>query len=107
MRKSGRAPVTLSPEARAWWKELVEAFEIEDAAGQLLLQTAMEAFDSMREAEQIIKRDGPTIKDRFGQVRLNPAALLLRDSRTALLRSLKALNLDIQTPGPIGRPTTI
>jgi len=83
---------------------LVEAFEIEDAAGQLLLQTAMEAFDSMREAEQIIKRDGLTIKDRFGQVRLNPAALLLRDSRTALLRSLKALNLDIQTPGPIGRP---
>jgi P27 family predicted phage terminase small subunit len=104
MKKSGR---TLSPEAKAWWRELVEAFEIEDAAGQLLLQTAMEAFDAMREAQTLIERDGLTLKDRFGQVRLNPAALSLRDSRTALLRSLRALNLDIQTPGPIGRPTTI
>jgi hypothetical protein len=101
MKKSGR---TLSPEAQAWGRELVDAFEIDDAAGKLLLQTALEAFDSMRQAQTLIERDGLTLKDRFGQVRLNPAALALRDARTALLRSLRALNLDIQTPGPIGRP---
>jgi P27 family predicted phage terminase small subunit len=102
MKKS--TPKKLSAEARRWRKKIIESFELDDDAGMLLLQTAMEAFDEMRRAQNQIAQDGAVVKDRFGQLRQHPAALNLRDSRTAMMRSLKALNLDIEQPGPIGRP---
>jgi hypothetical protein len=43
-----------------------------------------------------------TIADRFGQQRQHPATLVLRDSRNLMLRSLKALNLDISPGNPLG-----
>ncbi len=82
----------------------MQGFEITDDAGLLLLTQAMESFDRLREAQAILATEGITIKDRFGQVRQHPATLVERDAKNMLLRSLKALNLDIQPPGPIGRP---
>ncbi len=87
-----------------WWKRLTAAYDLEDDAGALLLQTALEAFDQMRAAEKIIAAEGITFKDRFNQVRQHPATLIQRDARTAMLRGLKALNLDIEPAGEMGRP---
>jgi phage terminase small subunit len=56
----------------------------------------MEAFDRMRQAQALIKKEGITIVDRFGQMKQHPATLIERDSRTAVARGLKALNLDIE-----------
>jgi P27 family predicted phage terminase small subunit len=105
MKKSGTNPPRgLSPEAEAWRRKIVEGFEIDDNAGALILTTAMEALDRLRQAQKLIDREGITTTDRFGQVKQHPATMVERDSRTALLRSLKALNLDIEAPGEIGRP---
>jgi P27 family predicted phage terminase small subunit len=93
-----KPPAGLSAEAKRWWSQIVEQYEVDDAAGFLLLVTAMESFDDMRKAQAILERDGMTIKDRWGQQRQHPASLTLRDSRNLMLRSLKALNLDV-TPG--------
>ncbi len=94
----------LSHEAETWRQKIIEGFEIGDDAGLLILMTAMEAFDRLREAQEILKREGITTTDRFGQVKQHPGTMIERDARTALLRSLKALNLDIVPPGEIGRP---
>jgi phage terminase small subunit len=102
MKKSKpKPPETLSDEA-GWWKRIIETFEVDDPAGYLLLGTALEAFDDLRAAQAILEKDGPIIQDRWGQKRQHPATLVLRDSRNLMLRSLKALNLDITAGAPLG-----
>ncbi len=87
---------TLSPEAADWWSKIIDEFSIDDVAGLLLLQTALEAFDRMRQAQEIIKTDGAAIKDRFDQIKSHPQLTVERDSRAAMIQALKALNLDIE-----------
>ena len=99
-----KPPSGLSAEAEVWRKKIIEGYEITDDAGLLILMTAMEAFDRLRECQRVLASEGLTCTDRFGQTRAHPLTAVERDSRTALLRSLKALNLDIEAPGPIGRP---
>ncbi len=103
--KPENPPKTLSAEARTWWKKLVKEYEIGDPAGFLLLQTALEALDGMRGAQQAIADDGATIKDRIGQLRAHPIITVERDARDAMLAALKALNLDVEpVRDRIGRP---
>lgn len=107
MKKSGQSkpPKRLSVEAQEWWRNLLEEYGIEDEAGRLLLQTAMEALDRMRLAQNAVKRSGATYKDRFGQPKPHPLLSVERDARAAMLAALKALNLDLEPlrDGP-GRP---
>jgi len=91
-----KPPKTLSAEASRWWKKLTEDYEICDEAGFLLLQTALEAFDRMREAQAVITREGLTVKDRFDQAKAHPLTVVERDSRAQMLAALKALNLDLE-----------
>ena len=88
------APKHLSSEAKKTWQKLSDEFNIDDNAGLLLLQTAMEAFDRMRQAQAQIRADGMTISDRFGQPKPHPLLITERDARSALLAALKALRLD-------------
>ena len=104
MKNSASAPKHLTPEARRWWRQLAGEYEIEDEAGLLLLGVAMEAFDRLRQAQEILAKEGLIEKDRFGQKRPHPAGVIERDARTAFLRALKQLNLDVELPGPVGRP---
>jgi len=106
MKKTGRkAPETLSAEARDWWQKLQREYAIEDQGGLLLLQTALEAFDRARQAQQDIDRDGLLMVDRFGQTKSHPLLGVERDARAQLITTLKALNLDVEPlrDGP-GRP---
>lgn len=97
MRKTApKVPPGLSASAAAWWKKLLIEYEIADAAGLLLLETALQAFDRMHEARALIVKHGSVTIDRFGQLRANPASTVERDSRSAMLSALKALNLDLE-----------
>ena len=98
-----KPPATLSAEAKGWWKKIVNEFEVDDPAGFLLLDCAMRSFDDMQAARAILQRDGLTITDRWNQQRQHPASLVLRDSRNLMLRSLKAMNLDIAPTSPLGK----
>jgi P27 family predicted phage terminase small subunit len=106
LRKSNnRAPNGLSSEARALWRRVVAEYDLRDEAGLLLLRTALEAFGRMKEAQSIIKRDGPVVYDRFKQPKAHPLLTTERDSRAAMLHALKALNLDLEPlKGAPGRP---
>lgn len=94
--KPPNPPKSLSTEARKWWRKLVAEYEITDPAGLLLLQTALEALDRMRGAQDAITTEGVTVKDRYGQLKAHPAVSIERDARAAVLAALKALNLDLE-----------
>lgn len=88
-------PSHLSEEAAKWWRTFTDTWELDDAS-LLILETSLEAFDRMRDAQKQIKEEGATIKDRFGQTKQHPACLTERDSRSAMLRGLKSLGLDLE-----------
>ncbi|MET4808336.1 P27 family phage terminase small subunit [Limibacillus sp. MBR-115] len=90
------APKHLSAEARKLWTRIGTDYDLTDAAGCLLLTTALEAFDRMREAQAVIAERGAVFVDRFEQPKANPACVVERDSRAAMLAALKALNLDLE-----------
>ena len=100
-----KPPGVLSPEARRWWRRLQAEYALSDEAGLLLLETALTALDRMRQAQASIAKDGMTTRDKFGQLKINPAVNAERDARSGMLQSLKALCLDIEPlrDGP-GRP---
>ncbi len=91
------APSHLSAEARKLWAEILRENAIDDRAGLLILATALEAFDRMRMGQEAVARDGVSYRDRYGQIKANPATAVERDSRTSMLAALKQLNLDLDT----------
>ena len=100
-----QAPKDLSAEARAIWRQLTRDYQIDDRAGLVLLRTTLEAFDSMRQAQEQIEQDGATYRDRFGQTKAHPLLPVVRDSRAQFMAGLKALNLDLEPASHrIGRP---
>lgn len=94
--KPKKPPKHLSKEGQSLWNRLLTEYEIEDEAGLLILQTACEAFDRMREAQAIIKVEGLTVEDRFLQKKAHPLTTVERDSRAAMMQALKSLNLDLE-----------
>ncbi len=103
MKKS--APRTLSAEARRWWVQILAEYDVQDAGGLLTLQTALEAFDRMRQAQRTIREEGPTVLDRWRQRKPHPLLNVERDARAQMLMALKALNLDLEpTQNGPGRP---
>jgi P27 family predicted phage terminase small subunit len=100
-----KAPKNLSREGKNLWRRIQDEYGITDEAGLLILATALESFDRMRQAQDILSNEGMTTTDRFGQARAHPAATIERDSRAAMLGALKQLNLDLEPlrDGP-GRP---
>jgi P27 family predicted phage terminase small subunit len=99
------APKGLTPEARRWWRKLTGEYDIRDEGGLLLLETALTALDRMRQAQAQIAKDGPIVRDRWGQAKPHPATVVERDSRTGMLAALRAMHLDLEPlhKGP-GRP---
>ena len=89
-------PKHLSKEGQALWKRLQTEYEITDEAGFLLLQTAMEAHDRMKECQKIIGKEGLQLPDRFGQMKAHPLTVTERDSRSAMMQAVKSLNLDLE-----------
>jgi P27 family predicted phage terminase small subunit len=90
-----KPPKNLSDEAKRWWKKLVSGWELDDA-GFLVLENALESFDRMRQAQEMLAKEGLVTTDRFGQQKVHPAVLVERDAKAGLLRALRALNLQIE-----------
>jgi hypothetical protein len=53
----------------------------------------------MKQAQAAIEADGLIVDGKQ-----HPAVPIERDSRTAMLAALKALHLDLEPIGPVGRP---
>ena len=108
MNSTQKAPSHLTAEAKKIWREILDEYDVNDAAGLRILRVALEAFDRAQAARATIDKDGMTIKDKFDQTKPHPLLSVERDSRAAFLAGLKALNLDLEPlrdrPGrPAGR----
>jgi P27 family predicted phage terminase small subunit len=102
-----KPPAKLSREAKAWWRKVVAGWDLDDAC-LLILESALEAFDRMRQAQDLLAKEGIVVKDRFKQLKQHPATMVERDAKATLLRNIKALGLDLEplyaAPGrPAGR----
>jgi len=87
----------LSVEATRLYRKIAKEWAIRDQAGQLLLRTAMQAFDEMGAARTVLETEGVYVHDRFKQTRLHPAAQREREARAHMLQALKSLNLDLSS----------
>lgn len=87
-------PGHLSVEAAGQCAEIAIEWRVDDFAGRLILVTAFEAFDRMRGAQEILRSDGITQEDRFGQVKPHPACVIERDSRAAFLAAIRQLGIE-------------
>ena len=86
-----RRPSGLSKAAGVLWERLQREYRVLDAAGLAVLEQALRAFDRAEEARRLLDREGCVVKDRWGQVKLHPAASVERDARAAFLSALKQL----------------
>ena len=87
----------LSSEAQKIFDGIQKEYDIQDEAGILLLQSAMESWDMCRNAEKEIEKYGLVIEDKYTKVKANPACTVLKEHKTLMLNYLKALNLDFST----------
>ena len=90
------SPETLSDEASQWWIKITTEYGITDQGGLLILQTALEAFDRMRDAQRTLETEGLIVQDRFMQQKAHPLCTVERDNRAQFMQGIKALNLDIE-----------
>jgi P27 family predicted phage terminase small subunit len=102
-----KPPGHLSKEAKKLWRKILEGWELDNAA-LVVLESALESFDRMREAQAILAEEGIVVLDRFKQKKQHPATFIERDAKNSMLRALKQLNLEIEPlhdrPGrPAGR----
>lgn len=95
MQNSTVTPPHLSEEAKAIYVRIVGGYDFDDVM-TLILTSALEAFDTMRDAQRIIAEEGLIIKDRFEQPKAHPAVAVERDAKTSMLRNLKSLGLDLE-----------
>lgn len=97
------APAGLSAEARKLWSDVLAEFELPAHAAKVL-HVACQTLDRLREAQKVIASDGIVIEGRQGP-RPHPAIAIERDSRTAYLRAMREIGLDIAEPAAIRPPT--
>ncbi len=94
--KTAKPPKNLSKKAKTLWRELQAEYGIQDAAGLDLLADYCQFFDRREQARALIRENGPTVLDRFQQIQTHPGCRIERDASAAMLRCLKALNLDLE-----------
>ncbi len=92
---AAQPPVVLAGRAAALWDEVRAGWALPPPAEELL-RCACEALTRADEAAAIVTREGAVFRDRWGQVRPHPAALLERDHRGQAARHLQALGIALE-----------
>jgi hypothetical protein len=87
--------VELSGRAARVWREVQAGWAL-DPASLELLRCAVEALQRADECARQVNAEGSTFRDRWGQVRPHPAALLERDHRGQAARHLQALGVSLE-----------
>jgi P27 family predicted phage terminase small subunit len=90
-------PAHLSQSAREWWASVVERYVLEEHHLRLL-QVCCEAWDRAQMARKQLAKDGLTVPHGDGGVRTHPCVAIERDSRLAVARLVRELDLDTEAP---------
>lgn len=87
---AGPSPISLTGQRLALFDDIRTRYSL-DAATEAVLRNGVEALERAAQYAAQVDRDGGTFKDRFGSVRVNPAAALERDYRALGDRCLRQL----------------
>jgi hypothetical protein len=87
---AGPEPLALTGDRRVLFDDIRTRYQL-DAATEAVLRNGAEALERAAQYAEQVNRDGGTFKDRFGAVRVNPAAALERDYRALGDRCLRQL----------------
>lgn len=103
------APRHLRPETVEWWLAIVGEFDL-GASDLSVLEVAATQWDRLSVAREAIAalKDGPFIKDRFGQLKEHPAVCIEQNSARLFLAAIRQLGLDLEPscePGRLPNPT--
>jgi P27 family predicted phage terminase small subunit len=90
-------PAHLSPSARQWWQTAVEIYVFQEHHLRLL-QLLCEAWDRAQSARAQLDAEGLMVPGREGGLRPHPCIAIERDSRLAVARLLRELDLDVEPP---------
>jgi len=93
-------PEDLSAEAQELWNKIYESVTL-DVAATVILDELCRQHDRLRQAREIIKKEGMLIAGRYGR-KTNPACGIERDASAAMMRAWRLLGLDLQPPGQTG-----
>ncbi|WP_448658298.1 P27 family phage terminase small subunit [Sphingomonas sp. CJ99] len=100
-------PEHLSPDAAAWWREVLRDYTLEPHHLRLL-QSAAEAWDRMQQARATLADHGAlTFTDERGVIRAHPCVAMERDARVAFARLVRELDLDAGAPAESPRPPAL
>mgnify|MGYP001173876165 FL=1 len=88
-----KAPKHLKTAAKRMWERLQADFCIDDSAGLCLLEAACSAYQLSEDARELVRREGLTVTDRFGQARPHPGCAIERDARGQMIAAFRALKL--------------
>lgn len=92
-------PEHLGDEAAALWRAVVEQYEL-DASGLVLLETLCDAWERYAEARETLAREGTYVSGRWG-TRAHPAASIEKDTRIAIARLVREMDLEgVPLPEP-------
>jgi phage terminase small subunit len=78
-------------------KKVMGEYVLEEAHDLERLAMAASCLDDISEAEKQVKLDGVFVRDRYGQVKENPASKVIRENRVIFCRIIRELGLDIET----------
>ena len=92
-------PSHLSEEMQAWWRQIVADFDMSSHHLHVLL-CACDSFDRMTEAREILRKEGLTMMTAANGTKVHPCVAVERDSRNALMRAIRELDLDEPQPSP-------
>ena len=88
------SPAHLKTAGRRLWRAVTRAYELE-AHHREILAAACEACDRMTEAREVVDEEGITVEGRFGP-KAHPAVAVELNSRTAMLRAIRELGIDVE-----------
>lgn len=98
-----KPPEHLSMEARATWRRFHRLYQLGTDCHEIMVEL-LEATDRKRQAQEILKREGLTLTNRFGVQAQHPAAAVERDCRVQVLRCLRMLGLPLEAERQADKP---
>jgi hypothetical protein len=96
-------PGTLGKAGTSLWQSIMSEYDIQDSGGIAMLAQAAAAADGIAECDEIIARDGPVIRSKFGS-KEHPLLRHQLALRSFIVRTLHRLGLDVEPIKSVGRP---
>jgi len=92
MTEQNPPPAHLSRRSKQFWRAVTGRYAL-DIEHLEVLRRALEASDRADEAGDLLRREGITTVDRYGQAKPHPATSVELHNRAAFLRFIEALRL--------------